>query len=243
MFQVAEGKDPQAEKKAQRALGTFEELASQYVEQYARKNNKSWEQAAALVRKHLLPRWGKLRATDISRADVKTLIRSIQAPAVANQVLASASAIFTWAIKEEVGGIEENPCRLVDRNETRSRERVLSDSELPRFWQAFGEAGLAGTALKLVLLTGQRPGEVSHMRAEHIESGWWTMPGEPVPALSWPIASGCRLLPRPCCRNSMPTRVSSSISMQSCGRLAVSSGSNGRPRMTCVARTAPPSPL
>jgi integrase len=43
-----------------------------------------------------------------------------------------------------------------------------------------------GTALKLILLTGQRPGEVSHLREEHIEDGWWTMPGEPVPALSWP---------------------------------------------------------
>jgi integrase len=55
---------------------------------------------------------------------------------------------------------------------------------LPRFWAAFDNAGSAGTALKLILLTGQRPGEVGHMRAEHIVDGWWEMPGKPT--AGWP---------------------------------------------------------
>ena len=79
-----------------------------------------------------------------------------------------------------------NPCSQVQRNEVRSRERVLSDSEIPLFWAAFDGAGLAGTALKLILLLGQRPGEVSHMRFEHIDCGWWDMPGKAVPELGWP---------------------------------------------------------
>jgi integrase len=63
----------------------------------------------------------------------------------------------------------------------------LSESELPHFWPAFDDAGLlAGTALKMILLLGQRPGEIRHMRYEHIKDGWWEMPGEPVPASSWP---------------------------------------------------------
>ena len=37
----------------------------------------------------------------------------------------------------------------------------------------------------MILLTGQRPGEVAHMRREHIVDGWWEMPGEPVPVLNW----------------------------------------------------------
>jgi integrase len=80
-----------------------------------------------------------------------------------------------------------NPCKLVPRNATRSRERVLSDSEVPRFWAAFDDANLvASTALKMILVTGQRPGEVAHMRREHIKDGWWEMPGEPVLSLGWP---------------------------------------------------------
>jgi integrase len=186
MNEVADGKDPQADRKARRLLGTFEELATRYVEEYAKKKNKSWEQPARLVKKHLLPRWAKRDAHTITRSDVKQAIGAITAPMVANQVLAAASAIFTWAIRQEVAGIKENPCRLVERHETKSRERVLSDGEVPKFWSAFDSAGLIrSTALKTILLTGQRPGEVCHMRYEHIVDGWWEMPGAPVDALGW----------------------------------------------------------
>ena len=34
-------------------------------------------------------------------------------------------------------------------------------------------------ALKLILLTGQRPGEIAAMQADHIVGGWWQMPGKP----------------------------------------------------------------
>ena len=104
---------------------------------------------------------------------------------MANQILAAASAIFTWAIREEI--LKANPCQQVERNKTKSRERVLSDSEIPKFWAAFDDFGLVvSSALKVILLTGQRPGEVSHMHRQHIEDGWWDAAGEPVPALGWP---------------------------------------------------------
>ena len=185
MLAVAKGKDPAAEKRAQRGSGSFEQLAQRYVETYAKKNNKSWQQPDRLVRRYLLPRWGKLQAAAIVRADVKTLMGSIAAPVLANQILAAASAVFSWATAEEL--LPANPCRGVARNKTRSRERILADSEVPKVWAAFGDAGLVvSSALKCVLLLGQRPGEITHMRAEHIVDGWWTMPGEPVPALGWP---------------------------------------------------------
>jgi integrase len=185
LLAVARGKDPAAERRAERGRGSFEELAQRYVETYAKRRNKSWAQADTLVKRYLLPRWGKLQAAAIMRADVKALMSGIAAPVLANQVLAAASAIFSWAVKEEL--LASNPCRGVDRNATKSRERVLSDSELPRFWSAFEDIGLvASSALKTILLTGQRPGEVAHMRHEHIVDGWWEMPGAPVPVLGWP---------------------------------------------------------
>ncbi len=185
LLAVRKGNDPAAERRALRHRGTFAEVAERYVEEYAKKNNKSWKQADALVRRHLIPRWGKLPAHTIARADVRSMISKIEAPIVANQTLAAASAIFSWSIKQEL--ITTNPCRGVDRNPTASRERILSASELPKFWTAFDDAGLvASSALKVVLLTGQRPGEVAHMRREHIVDGWWELPGAPVPALGWP---------------------------------------------------------
>ena len=133
-----------------------------------------------------MPHWGKLKAADITRADVKTMMTRIEAPVLASRTLAAASAIFAWAIREDI--LKANPCAKVERNEVRSRERVLSDGELPRFfWAAFDAAGLVeSSTLKMILLTGQRPGEVAHMRSEHIVDGWWELPGAPILQLGWP---------------------------------------------------------
>jgi integrase len=112
------------------------------------------------------------------------MMARIASPSVANQTLAAVSAIFSWGLKEEI--VTTNPCKLVERNESKSRERVLSESEVPLFWEAFGDIDpVSAAALKMILLTGQRPGEVSSMRHEHIIDGWWQMPGEPVPGI-WP---------------------------------------------------------
>jgi integrase len=186
MVEIARGKDPVAERRAERGAGTFRELADRYLEEEAKKKNKSWEHTRKkLVEPHLLPRWGKLDAKSITRADVHALMGRIGAPALANQAKAAASAIFTWGIKKEIVAV--NPCLGVDKNETSSRERVLSDSEIKLFWNAFDSAGLVrSSALKVLLLTGQRRGEVSCVRREHIVDGWWTMPGAPVPKLGWP---------------------------------------------------------
>jgi integrase len=78
------------------------------------------------------------------------MLSSIDAPILANQTLAAASSIFSWALKEEFAGVKVNPCVGVERNKTTSRERVLSDSELPRFWSAFDDADLIRSmALKM----------------------------------------------------------------------------------------------
>jgi integrase len=184
MLAVARGNDPAAEKKAERGAGTFADLAAKYVEQYAKKHNKSWKQADALVRRHAIPRWGKLQASTITRGDIKQMMARIEAPIVANQTLAALSAIFSWGVREEI--VAANPCKLVERNPTRSRERTLSESELPLFWKAFADLDpVRGAALKAILLLGQRPGEISNMRHEHIRDGWWEMPGEPIADI-WP---------------------------------------------------------
>jgi integrase len=181
---VARGRDPAAERKAERGAGTFGELAEKYLEQHAKKHNKSWEQADALVRRFALPRWGKLQASSIARGDVKTMMARIEAPIVANQTLAAISAVFSWGVREDI--VAANPCKLVARNPVKSRERVLSESELPLFWRALDDLDpVRGVALKAILLLGQRPGEVANMRREHIVDGWWQMPGEPVETIGW----------------------------------------------------------
>lgn len=169
--------DAQAERQASRGASTFEEAHRRYVTEYAQKQNKSWKQADTLVRSNVLPKWAKLQAADICRSDVKLLLSQISSASVATQTKRAISAVFSWCIEEEIGGVKVNPCQRIDTEVSQSRERVLSDAEVPRFWSAFDGAGyLQGMALKLILLTGQRPGEVLHMHRQHIEDGGGPFP-------------------------------------------------------------------
>ena len=184
MALVADGKDPVAERAAQRSSGSFSDLHKRYVEQCASKNNRSWQHTSRLVLTNILPRWGKLQASTITRADAKQLLASVAKPSVATQAMLAASAVFQWAVDEDM--LSFNPCRGIAKKVTNDRERVLSPSEYAPFWRALDDIDLVqALALRSVLLTGQRPGEVAHMRLEHIKDGWWEMPGDVIPGI-WP---------------------------------------------------------
>jgi integrase len=189
MLEARAGKDPAAEKRAERSRGSFAELATAYVEQHAKKFNKSWRQASRLIGRYAVPKLGSLAAASVTRSDIKNILAKM-APILANQVLASTSAVFSWAIRE--GIIEKNPCALIDRNPVNARERILSNAEVKSFWEAFDEAGPEGAALKLIALTAARPGEIGALRTEHVTDGVWVLPGAPDPKMNWPGTKNAR---------------------------------------------------
>jgi integrase len=182
---VHQGKDPAAQRRAaSSASGTFGTVADRYVQEHAKKKNKSWKQGSNLITRHVLPHWADHDDSTISRSDVRAMLAKIDKPILHNQVLASCSAVFTWAVKQEI--LPHNPCKGIERNATTSRERVLSDAEVQSFWQEFGDAGLAGMALRVLLLTGQRPGEIARMHHTHVSTdGWWELPGAPDATTGW----------------------------------------------------------
>jgi hypothetical protein len=173
MLAVLRGQDPAPERNFA-APQNFSTLAQRYVEEHAKLKNKSWKHASKLVQRYLIPSWGELSIDAITRTDVRRVIGTIQAPMLANQVRLAASAIFTWAVSQDI--VPHNPCRGIEGNPAQSRERILSDAEVKMFWPLL--EGNAGRALKILLLTGQRPGEVARMRHEHIKDGWWELPGK-----------------------------------------------------------------
>jgi integrase len=175
---VVEGRDPAAERKEDREADTFGALYDRYLD-YAKnkKKNRAWQQSDYLVRRHLLPRWGRKIAREITTAEAQAAIDAIASPSVANQTRAAASVVFTFGVKKKV--LAFNPVRDVERNKMKSRERVLSDSEVAAFWPCLSPA------LRVLLLTGQRPGEIINMNRAHIRDGWWEMPGAPDAKLGW----------------------------------------------------------
>jgi integrase len=85
-------------------------------------------------------------------------------------------------MKEEVVDLEANPCSGISRPGGREnpKERVLSDSEPKSLWNALKEEDPAiKHVLRLILLTGQRPGEVMGAIWDEVdlEQGLWTIPG------------------------------------------------------------------
>ena len=97
---------------------------------YAKKRNKSWKQADTLVQRYLLPRWGKLQAATITRADVRAMMARIEAPVLANQVLAAASRDLHAGRSSRRSSPPTPAAGRAQRDP--SRERVLSDSEVPQ---------------------------------------------------------------------------------------------------------------
>jgi integrase len=188
---VIEGKDPLAERQAERNADTFQQVADRYLEEYAKPRNRSWRKVRYLVERHAFPSWANRPARSISRSDVRGLVARIKSPSLANVVLSSVGAIFAWALRESI--IETNPASGIQKHHLRSRERVLSDTELPLLWRVLdGMGSVEARALQAILLTGQRPGEVLRMRAEHVKDDVWCMPGASDPAAGWLGAKNSR---------------------------------------------------
>jgi len=119
----------------------------------------------------------KKKVADVTHSDAERLAHSITSagkPITANRVLAILSSMMNYA--EEVGWRPErsNPCRRVRRNEENKRERYLTTAELERLGAALNAAEgkehpSALAAIRLLLLTGCRKGEILTLRWEHVD--------------------------------------------------------------------------
>jgi integrase len=171
-----------AEAKSRQDALTVAGLVGRFIERYAKPKLRSWKDYEALLCRELIPALGDRRAEDVHRTDVANVLDkvAIRAPVLANRLQNTISSVFSWALSE--GLVTSNPVTgLRKRTKEVAKERVLSDDEIRRFWQATEGAPLAfRDTLRLILLTGQRPGECAGIRAEEVElrAGLWTIPAD-----------------------------------------------------------------
>jgi integrase len=169
------GRDPAGEKQTERAADTWATLCERFITEHARKNCKPGTvyEYERIINNALLPKWRNLKAKDVTRAEVKALIGDIRArgaEVMANRILAVISIIANFGVREDV--LEFNPAARIGMTKEKSRDRVLSADEIRTVWAAFGAPA------RLLLLTGQRRGEVAGMRWSEIEGEVWTIPAE-----------------------------------------------------------------
>lgn len=140
---IRDGKDPAADRAAEKAAPTFAIFAARYMTEYAEPMKKPRTRAedARLLKLHLLPPLKQMKVRDIAKADVARFHASMRGtPVAANRALALLSAILGWAEKVGERPDNSNPCRHIDRFPERPRERLLTAPELARLGDALDRA-------------------------------------------------------------------------------------------------------
>jgi integrase len=178
------GEDPAAEKKVRRAEAahTFGRVVEAYLEQkrdvLRPKSYNGIERYLSTYAKplHNLP----ATAVDLKKIAVHLdTIAKEHGPVSANRARAALSAMFTWAMRR--GLHNSNPVALTEERPEQSRDRVLTDDELALIWNAVGD-GEYGIVVKLLILSGQRIGEIGGLRWSEINfaRGEISLPAERV---------------------------------------------------------------
>jgi integrase len=189
MQEVERGIDPgvkQQEAKATRkAAPTVADLLEEYWDMEL-KDTPSGKARKRMVEKDTLPAWGKRKAATITRRDAVLLVDTVRerAPIMANRLQGVLVRMFNFAA--ERGILEHSPLTGMKKKPEKACTRVLTDKEIKLLWQALDLDNMtmdiyrvSKLALKTILLTGQRPGEVCGMAWGEIDSaGFWNIPAE-----------------------------------------------------------------
>jgi len=115
---------------------------------------------------------------------------SDRSAAAARNIIRAARPMFAYALAR--GMVPTNPFILGSvksflskpvqiRLEPTVRSRTFSEEEIRHFWREVARCNGSveiKNALRLMLLTGQRPSEVLGLHSDEISGNWWTLPKE-----------------------------------------------------------------
>lgn len=192
---VAKGGDPAGERQAKRDAPRMEELFGRYLSDHSRAHKKASSVAEdeRLIRDYLQPAFGRRKVAEVLRADVDAFHTGLsEKPYRANRSVALLSKAFNLA---EVWGWRAdgtNPCRHVRKYAEKKRKRFLSPAELAQLGLVLRQAEHDGclaipardegskpriasipssavSAIRLLILTGARKGEILGLRWDWID--------------------------------------------------------------------------
>jgi len=195
---IVDGGDPSHDKRENRNAQTVGELANLYLsEGSVEKPNKklsSWVTDRSNIDRHIKPLLGARLARGLTPLDVarfqsdvaagKTATDEKTGPrgraivkggmGIASRALSVLSAMMTFGQRR--GIVTGNPTKGVEPFRGRKKERFLTDTEVAVLGQALVEMErdgslpwVASSAIKLLLLTGARRGEILALRWEEVD--------------------------------------------------------------------------
>lgn len=152
---------------AERTLGkhrpnsiSWKKALELYLAHVKTKNRKRTYDEYDRVLRRYFP-FGETKLADITKQDISAkLARLSETASQQKHAAVNLKTFFNWAINEEY--LASNPLQSFKQGKPRRRKRILSDDELRAVWFAADQlGGLFGSIVKLMLLTGQRRGEIS----------------------------------------------------------------------------------
>ncbi len=135
---------------------------------------------ARQLQSDVVPALGLLSLDEVKRTHIIVLLDKKEKAehfVARNRLKAVLSKYFSFVI--ERGHIKSNPANGIQLIKEQSRKRVLSHNDILFLWQQTDENSnlLPATclALRFILITGQRPGEVRQLHASQIQGDVWHM--------------------------------------------------------------------
>ena len=149
---------------------TFEEATRLFLEASRQKNKpKTTFEYERILKRHF--RLRKTHLADVTKAEIMRRVEKLKdTPAEQNYAFVTARTLLRWAVKNDY--LESNPIDgLSPPAKTTSRNRVLSDKELAEVYTAARAYPYPfGPIVALLLLTGQRRGEIAALRWDWIDT-------------------------------------------------------------------------
>ena len=175
---IKAGEDPNPEAAKPAAAPTVADLAERYLVEHVevRCKPRTLEASRWLVKKFVLPDLGKMPIDAVDREHIAALHHKHRdTPYQANRILEVVRKMFNlaeaWGLRKDGG----NPCRFAQKYREKKRERFLTDEEFHRLGQVLNEIVAEGaetlsavTAIRLLMLTGCRLGEIQTLRWEDV---------------------------------------------------------------------------
>jgi integrase len=184
LIAAQDGKDPAGEREAEKAARVEVQLSGRdkiktLVEQFGKRHLstlKSGETVKRELNRHVVAIWGEWDIHDIVKRDVIDLLDGIADTGrlvTANRVKAYLSKFLNWCVERDI--IDQSPAMGVkSASKEKSRERVLTDQEIKWFCESCAiEAQPWGYLGEMLLLTGQRLGEVVNMTDREVTGDLW----------------------------------------------------------------------
>ena len=152
---------------------TFAEAREQFLRDSAPRIKASTHgEYARLLHKHFT---FEKQLCEVSRADVmQTLSALNNTPSTEHHAFVAVRTMMNWCVRQGLLSVSPVPPL---RFSTKSRSRILTDDELKLVWQRAEEVGYPyGRIVQLLILTGQRRGEIAGLRRSWIEGNTITFP-------------------------------------------------------------------